>query len=245
MEGDPIFDRMSTLDAAIDATVGAVCGISFEDRWQKETDGFAAAIAAHCSPEVKVVLDYGCGVGRISRALLNRLGHIRVAAIDASEAQRRFAAKFVDNQRFSVHAPESFGEPVDLACLLYVLQHAPAIDIRDILKRIHFWLRPGGLLLYCSSDYRMAIQFDQRAFFDDRFLGVSLRAEIERLFEPVAPLFPQETLSQHPVISQIVTGMTPEWTRGWDWIPHPAFVFRRREIKGPLYNVPPPRSLNL
>ena len=108
-----------------------------------------------------------------------------------------------------------------------------AWQIREILSRIYSYLKEDGVFVYCSSDYRMAIRFDSPGFFDDRFLGVDLRKEVERFFEPVGPLFDEPTLEANPLVKKMVTGKP-------DGLAHPAFVYHKRKKAPVLVEAPVP-----
>ena len=169
----------------------------------------------------------------MAKEVLNQRNDVRVIGIDDSADQRRYAKLYVDNcERFQAIAPESLQETVDLVYCIYVLQHIPAIELRDAIARMHYYLKPGGRLVYCSSDYRMAVRFDQIAFFDDRCLGVDIRAELERFFELEGELFTEQDFAQHEILRRMVRGEDGTG-RG---LPHPALVYRRREPTGPYCN---------
>jgi SAM-dependent methyltransferase len=127
-------------------------------RWRKETPWFRADIARRLQIDRRaVVLDYGCGIGRIAKELI-RFAGCRVIGVDISESMRRLALDYVADERFSAHSPEEFdrlieaGERADGAYAVYVLQHclAPASDL-DRIKRA---LREGSRLYVANSILR-------------------------------------------------------------------------------------------
>lgn len=208
------------------AVVGDCNGFSMQERYEKETPVFANQILTYLSKiENPQILDYGCGVGRLSKEILEQNPKAFVYGVDASDDMIALSTenlKGIDNCLFT--RPEEivdYEQNFDLVYLIYVLQHVPAIEIRDILSRIHYKLKDDGVFIYCSSDYRMAIRFDQGGFFDDRFLGVDLREEISRFFEEVEPLFDEQTLNDNPVVKTMVQG----------GLSHPAIVYKKKEIK--------------
>lgn len=98
----------------------------------------------------ETVLDAGCGSGRVTERLLERLPQGRVIAVDASrnmlEAAREHLARFSDRVRF-VHADLLSFEletPVDVvfstATFHWVLDH------EALFRKLHRALRPGGRL---------------------------------------------------------------------------------------------------
>ena len=68
----------------------------------------------------KSALDFGCGVGRLTRALVKRVD--RVAGVDAAESMLRIARENVPNATFSTAIPN---ERFDLIVSLLVFQHIP------------------------------------------------------------------------------------------------------------------------
>ena len=111
------------------------------------------------------VLDFGCGIGRLSKALLEQYD-CRVLGVDISPDMRRMAAEYVNSDRFSVISYEMFcalaergGLKADCAIAVYVLQHvfdpAHAIKLLSravadkllVLDAVDFGLEPGELVL--------------------------------------------------------------------------------------------------
>jgi hypothetical protein len=88
----------------------------------------------------------------------------------------------------------------------------------------------------------MAVRWDSFSFCDDRFLGVNIRAEIEKLFEPVGDLFDKTELQANPLLHRMILGIDV----GQDGIgvtptalAHPAIVYRPRPFDGQYFDVPP------
>jgi len=214
------------------AVVGDCNGISCEQRWKEETPVFAKAIIDNL-PKIKnfTILDYGCGVGRLAKEVLTQaIPQTTLIGVDASSEMIKEAMTYVDNTRFYAVLPHQLDERItfDLVYCIYVLQHVPAIEIRDILERIHRQLSDDGVFVYCSSDYRMAVRYDNGGFFDDSFLGVNLREEISRFFTLVKPLFTSEELEQNPTVRKIVQ----------EALPHPALIFKKKTITNYLKALP-------
>lgn len=188
------------------------------------------------------ILDYGCGVGRLAREVIMQHPSATVVGIDESPVQQQHARDYVDSPRFTACFPHEVDGSFDLIYCIYVLQHVPALDLRGAIARIHHRLKPEGLFIYCSSDTRMSVRWDSFSFFDDRFLGVNIRAEIEKLFEPVGDLFDKETLRENPLLHRMILGVDP----GQDGIgatptalAHPAIVYKPRAYRGQYFDVPP------
>jgi ADP-heptose:LPS heptosyltransferase/SAM-dependent methyltransferase len=208
--------------------VGDCNGFTMQQRWDAETPAFAEAILRFARREAEI-LDYGCGVGRLAKEILNQNKSVFVTGTDASEEMMREAEGYADSARFCTKLPQLLGQKFDIAYLIYVLQHVPAIEIREVLARIHHHLKDDGIFIYCSSDYRMAIRYDGKGFFDDRFLGVDLRAEVSRFFTLEKTLFDEKTLEGNPILKKMITGCD-------GGLAHPAFVYKKKKISGSLFN---------
>jgi len=95
----------------------------------------------------ELAIDAGCGTGRVTRLLLERLPRGRVIGVDASpsmveQARENLGAdvELVVSDLLELEPPE----PVDLvfstATFHWILDHD------RLFRTIHGWLRPGGLL---------------------------------------------------------------------------------------------------
>lgn len=221
-----------SLEEGQHAVVGNCNGLTMQQRWEAETPAFATAILSqYQGEEHPLILDYGCGVGRIAKEILKQSPHARIIGTDASADMLQQAVKYVDSDKFSPFLPDQLHgiHEVGIAYCIYVLQHVPAIEIRDILARIHYHLKDDGIFIYCSSDYRMAIRFDGQGFFDDRFLGVNLRDEIGGFFDVQQPLFSQAELDANPILKTMIDGD----------LKHPAYVYKKRRLLVPYFDIQP------
>jgi len=104
---------------------------------------------------ISAALDVGCGTGKITAELLERLPHATVYALDQSAAmlevaRRELAQQYGDRVRFIAAdlaevTPEHVGEPVDLifstATFHWVADHD------NLFRRLFALLRPGGRLV--------------------------------------------------------------------------------------------------
>lgn len=133
-------------------------GVSTEERWRIETPYVADLIgeAIHITP-YSVLIDHGCGIGRISKELIARHG-CRVVGVDISASMRALAVTYVQSDRFFACAPMMLdalserGWAADAAISIWVLQHCltPAEDI----ARLRYALREEGQLFVLNNDYR-------------------------------------------------------------------------------------------
>jgi 2-polyprenyl-3-methyl-5-hydroxy-6-metoxy-1,4-benzoquinol methylase len=95
------------------------------------------------------VLDFGCGVGRLTLALARRAR--RVVGVDVSptmiDLAKRYAAdQSVENVEFAHHLNGLPAESFDLICSLIVFQHIPVPQGKELFRRLLQLLRPGGVV---------------------------------------------------------------------------------------------------
>ena len=222
--------KAGNIKQGMESVVGNCNGHSCEERMEIETPAFARVILHQLPERARVVLDYGCGIGRLAKEILKQNNRITILGVDASSDELRLAEEYVDDSRFIPTKPEDLAQKVDMIYCVYVLQHVPAIELRHAIERMHHFLKPGGKLVYCSSDYRMAIN-QGGGFTDDRHLGVDIRKEIARLFDEEKDLFDfsmrgAADAREAQLVKDLVTaeGCPP------GSIPHPAKVYVRREF---------------
>jgi tetratricopeptide (TPR) repeat protein len=216
-----------TLAEGIETVVGACNGFSAEQRMEQETPLFARAIWRNIPRDADAVLDYGCGIGRIAKALLTLDPMLRIDAVDTSEDERNLAREYVGNPgRFTLGRPEVVRRQYKLIYCVYVLQHVPAIDLRDTIRHLSSLLMDDGVLVYCSSDLRMSISSNGTGFIDDRVLGVNVRAELERQFVTRGPLFSDAELQGNPILKAMIGG--------GGGIAHPAILYTKPSTQRPL-----------
>lgn len=85
-------------------------------------------------------LDFGCGVGRLTRALVHRVPE--VVGCDAAESMLRLARAAVPNATFTAELPDRC---FDLVCSLIVFQHIPVPAGMAIVDRLLGMVNAGGV----------------------------------------------------------------------------------------------------
>lgn len=135
-------------------------------------------------------LDFGCGVGRLTRALV---GHFeRCVGVDISApmlAQAEELNRDCDRCRFVLNAAEDLrafeSASFDLVYTKYVLQHLPGRAlVRSYLGELLRVLRPGGLLVFQLPErigLLHRLQPRRRLYSLLRWLGFDERMLLERL----------------------------------------------------------------
>jgi SAM-dependent methyltransferase len=106
----------------------------------------------------ELALDYGCGVGRLSRALSTSFQ--RVLGVDISDAmlsEARSANAGFDNIQFLRNNGDSLagitGGTVDFIYSNIVLQHSPRKNQRLLIREFCRVLRPGGTLIFQTPSH--------------------------------------------------------------------------------------------
>lgn len=217
--------KAGNIKHGMESVVGDCNGHTCKERMEVETPLFARAILSNLPKGATTILDYGCGIGRLAKEILKQNPKVTIIGVDASEDELALAKEYVNDSRFIPMKPEALNQKVDMVYCIYVLQHVPAIELRHAIERMHYFLKPGHPLVYCSSDYRMAIN-EHGSFTDDRDLGVDIRKEVSRLFEENCELFKLENMPE--IIQDLVTAVgCPPGS-----IAHPAKVYMRRGLIG-------------
>ena len=127
-----------------------------EERWRRETPYLIDLAHSHLQLTASsIVIDYGCGIGRLAKELISRYG-CRVVGVDISKKMRELAERYVDSDRFLACRPEGldlFGAAfADAALAVWVLQHCP--QPTDDIHRIKQSLKPGARLFVVNEKGR-------------------------------------------------------------------------------------------
>lgn len=133
-------------------------GLDTEARWRLET-GFLGdwmASAIKLDPNA-LALDFGCGVGRLSKLFTDRFG-VAALGVDISASMRAMAIEYVGSPRFTAVSSEMFSSLVrgglraDIAVAAWVLQHV--LDLSGEIDRLWHSLKPGGLFVVLNMHRR-------------------------------------------------------------------------------------------
>jgi SAM-dependent methyltransferase len=119
-------------------------GADPEARWALETPYVLELL--HPVLDLKsdmLVLDYGCGIGRMAKAMIDACGCC-VIGLDTSPRMRALAADYIASDRFVAVSPHMFdvmvgaGLRVHAAIAVWVLQHcyAPAQDLARMRRAL-------------------------------------------------------------------------------------------------------------
>jgi len=159
-------------------------GRTTEDRWQHETPYLAQLMGEHVDLHARHrVLDYGCGIGRMSKALIERYG-VSVIGVDTSASMRALACAYVDKGDFMVTAPGHLMDEGLTQChhaiSVWVLQHIP--EVSSAIDAVYNKLFRHGKWLVVNMHHR-ALPMSDGTWVDD---GVKVRGMLRDRFHEVA-----------------------------------------------------------
>jgi len=109
------------------------------------------------------VVDYGCGVGRITRALAERY-HLHILSVDRSPEMLRHARRYLPRWCLEQGTVEllldtallqrqpSLQGTIDSLLMIEMLQHIPEPEIDEVLPRLLLLLKPQGRLFVLGHE---------------------------------------------------------------------------------------------
>lgn len=176
-----------------------------EQRWQKETPFLVDSIIENLKiNENQTVLDFGCGIGRIAKELINKT-NCNVIGVDISEDMRKMAVEYVNNDKFKVISPKDLelnakkGFKVDSAYTIWVLQHCvkPQVEI-DLIKS----LLKKDSLFYVVNNNQSAIPTNKGWVNNGINILELLKFKFEEIKEDKIPVeIADENINKHTFIS--------------------------------------------
>jgi SAM-dependent methyltransferase len=177
-----VFD-VRDLDEARRIILTPEAGTTTDARWAAETPWLADRILERFPlAERHVVVDFGCGLGRMARALIERT-RCWVIGVDMSRNMRQLAPGYVDSPRFAVVSPPVLdlmiarGFRAEFAIAIWVLQHVARPQ--DDVARLCRVLAPGGGM-FVANNLRRAVPTDRGWAHD----GIDVEALLAQGFTP-------------------------------------------------------------
>jgi len=175
-----IFDVQS-IDQAKRIILTPEGGLNSEERWQIETPILANDVLKVLSPcEDSLLLDYGCGLGRIAKNLIEST-NCRVLGVDISTSMRSLAHQYVERAEFSATSRKSLetmikkGLKIDAAYVIWVFQHS--MQVKQDIDLIWEGMRKNAPLFVLNMKKR-AVPTDN-GWVDD---GLDVLQLLERKF---------------------------------------------------------------
>jgi SAM-dependent methyltransferase len=156
------------------------------EKFDRETDFLIDAIfSQNIIHSGSTVLDYGCGMGRVSRELVRRFD-CRVIGVDISDSMLTFAKLYVANmRRFETCKLYDRPDTIDVCVSSFVLQHVE--DPIEEIQRIHRSLKIGGYLVLLNEPKRwVPVDIDRQNLVVWNDDGVDIIDEVSKRFKKVA-----------------------------------------------------------
>ena len=123
------FFEVSNIEEAKQKILTPENGVTTEERWQKETIPLVNMVVNKLQiSEGNTVIDYGCGIGRVSKDLLEKI-NCTVVGVDISKSMRALAEFYCNSETFmscSTTALKNLantGFRANQAFCIWVLQH--------------------------------------------------------------------------------------------------------------------------
>ncbi len=137
---------------------------STEERWEKETKYLIDDMDKFFAPdENSFILDYGCGIGRLSKEIVERYNCF-VVGVDISPSMRQLAKEYVNHKKFTTATREDLlvlirqGFRFDSCLSLWVLQHC--LNVLEDINLIKRSLKPEGRF-YVLNNINSAVPTNQ------------------------------------------------------------------------------------
>ena len=123
----------------------------------------ALAAAGKTWKDLRSVLEFGCGYGRITRLLVQRIEPIRVTVCDVIGEGARFCAREfrVRAVRSSSRITDFYAEPSDLVFFTSVHTHLSERRILALQEKLWGLLKPGGVLVFTTMGWTSATHMER------------------------------------------------------------------------------------
>jgi 2-polyprenyl-3-methyl-5-hydroxy-6-metoxy-1,4-benzoquinol methylase len=180
---DPSCFNVTSEDEAKRIILTPEGGYSTTERWEAETQ-YLEPILKGAIPEYSRVLDFGCGIGRLSKVLISQ-GHA-VTGVDISPSMRRMAEAYVNNPSFStMSVRELMGTKVKFGGVVcaWILQHV--LELELTIELLHENTVPGSTLFLLNRGRCVPMK---NGWVDDgKVVETCLRKRFERTRIHIAP----------------------------------------------------------
>ena len=175
---DPsVFLDVENVDEAVRVILTPEAGLTSLQRWKAEAPYLIELLEERCPDPLNdaYLLDYGCGIGRLAKPLIDKHG-CSVVGVDISPNMRALAASCVASDRFFALAPDMLWHLMpgmfDGALAVWTLQHV--LDLDAECTRLFEMLKPGGWLFVVNNKKRALPTNDGRWIDDQKDVRTAL-----------------------------------------------------------------------
>jgi SAM-dependent methyltransferase len=148
---DQVFN-VKNLDEAKRIILTQAPGMTPEQRWVRETPYLVDLITSNIPLEPdSLVLDFGCGVGRIPKELITNCG-CRCVGVDTSDSMLAIGMSYVGSERYIACSPAMLrflDLQFDLVLSVWALQHVRNLQLE--IDAITESLKDGGMLFIVNE----------------------------------------------------------------------------------------------
>lgn len=150
-----------------------------DQRWDRETPYLTSLIIANVdlTPE-SLVLDFGCGIGRLSKELIINIG-CRCVGVDTSDNMLGLGVSYVTSDRYLACSPSMLkflDLKFDLTLSVWSLQHVRNLELE--IDRIAEGLKDRGKL-FIVNEKRRFLPTGEGYWADD---GLDIRKALDKRF---------------------------------------------------------------
>jgi len=164
-----------TEDAARHVILTNYAGFTCEERWEVETVEEVAALK-NLIPKKARVCDFGIGIGRISKGLLEEMPGINILGVESCDKMLEYSKVYVPKKlqkRLELVRYGDIGDiktnSVDFAFAIYVLQHIPSEGLESAVLELNRIIKPEGSLYLLNTDKFRAVPMGNPTWYNDRF----------------------------------------------------------------------------
>jgi SAM-dependent methyltransferase len=153
-------------------------------------------------------VEFGCGVGRMTRALSSEFGKVigyDISSAHLAHANARLSQDGISNVRL-IHCADNVLQPIepcDVFLSVIVLQHNPPPVIRHLIDNALAALRPGGLALFQVPTYIVDYSYN-----NDTYLAQSDEPGMEMHCLPQHEIFALARARQCEILEVFEDNMT-------------------------------------
>ncbi|MFA9372921.1 MAG: tetratricopeptide repeat protein [Poseidonibacter sp.] len=199
-----IFD-IDNIQEAKNIILTPEAGLKTQDRWEVETPFIVDSIIENLNiNEKSLVLDFGCGIGRVSKKLIEKT-NCKIIGADISSSMRKLAKEYVNSDNFKIFSPKELeqliqnGLRVDAAISIWVLQHC--LNPMDEINLIKSALKKDALI-YILNNNTSAVPTNKGWINNNINVQELLNFKFEEVKKDILPEeFSHEKISKNTFIS--------------------------------------------